>query len=107
MIGVNTQRVSKPVIAHHEDKAGFIQVYNGGYDSNRSLAEQVQILVQEVGVSPGQVAVLGRLYAQMDNLEAEFLHRRIPYHVDGHVPFFKRSEVKVLLNNLRLCKVTY
>jgi DNA helicase II / ATP-dependent DNA helicase PcrA len=104
VISVNTQRVSKPVIAHHEDKAGFIQVYNGGYESNRSLAEQVQILVQGEGVLPGQVAVLGRLYAQMDNLEAEFLTRGIPYRVDGHVPFFKRSEVKVLLDYLRLCK---
>jgi hypothetical protein len=53
VISVNTQLVSKPVIAHHEDKAGFIQVYNGGYDFNRSLAEQVQILVQVKLPGPG------------------------------------------------------
>jgi DNA helicase-2/ATP-dependent DNA helicase PcrA len=104
VISLNTQRVSKPVIAHHEDKTGFIQVYNGGFDADRSLAEQVQILAQAEGVSADQIAVLARLYAQMDNLEAEFLQRSIPYRVDGHVPFFKRSEVKVLLDYLRLCK---
>jgi hypothetical protein len=34
----------------------------------------------------------------MDNLETEFLNRHIPYRVDGHEPFFKRSEIKTLLD---------
>jgi len=102
LIRLNTQRVSKPVIAYQEDKPGFIQVFDGGYDSTKALVDQVQALVIADNVSPGEIAVLARLYAQMDNLEAEFLHRHIPYRVDGQAPFFKRSEIKVLLDYIRL-----
>jgi DNA helicase-2/ATP-dependent DNA helicase PcrA len=40
----------------------------------------------------------------MDHLEAEFLNRHMPYRVEGHEPFFKRSEIKTLLDYIRLCK---
>jgi DNA helicase-2/ATP-dependent DNA helicase PcrA len=102
LIRLNSQRVIKPVIAYQENKPGFIQIFNGGYDSTKALVDQVQALVLADGVLPREIAVLARLYAQLDNLEAEFLHRRIPYRVDGQQPFFKRSEIKVLLDYIRL-----
>jgi DNA helicase-2/ATP-dependent DNA helicase PcrA len=55
-------------------------------------------------VIPADIAVLARLYAQMGDLEVEFLNRKIPYRVDGHVPFFKRSEVKPLLDYICLAR---
>jgi DNA helicase-2/ATP-dependent DNA helicase PcrA len=102
LIRLNSQRVIKLVSAYNENKPGFIQVFQGGYDSTKALVDQVQALVLADGVLPGEIAVLARLYAQLDNLEAEFLHRRIPYRVDGQEPFFKRSEIKVLLDYIRL-----
>ena len=104
LIGNNTQRVSKQVIAFQPNKPGFIQVYSGGYESNKAMMEQVQALLDGDGVLPQEIAVLSRLYAQMDHLEAEFLNRHIPYRVEGHEPFFKRSEIKTLLDYLRLAK---
>ncbi len=102
LIHNNLERVSKEVIAHRADVPGFIQVYGPGYAANKLLVEQVQALITGEGVQPQEIAVLSRLYAQMDNLEAEFLHRKIPYRVDGHAPFFQRSEIKILLDYLRL-----
>ena len=104
LININTQRVSKVVVAHHTDKPGFVQVYDGGYESTKALVDQVQALIKGDGILPQEIAALSRLYAQMDNLEAEFLNRRIPYRVDGQEPFFKRSEIKVLLDYIRLSR---
>jgi DNA helicase-2/ATP-dependent DNA helicase PcrA len=102
LIHQNTRRVNKDVIAYQKDKPGFIQVYNGGYASNKDLMEQVEALIKADGILPQEIAVLSRLYAQMDHLEAEFLNQHLPYRVEGHDPFFKRSEIKTLLDYIRL-----
>jgi DNA helicase-2/ATP-dependent DNA helicase PcrA len=104
LIHQNIKRVNKDVIAFQNDKPGFIQVYDGGYASNKALMEQVEALIKADGILPQEIAVLSRLYAQMDHLEAEFLNRHMPYHVEGHDPFFKRSEIKTLLDYIRLGK---
>jgi DNA helicase-2/ATP-dependent DNA helicase PcrA len=104
LIHQNTQRVNKAVIAYQKDKLGFIQVYNSGYAANKALMEQVEALIKADGILPQEIAVLSRLYAQMDHLEAEFLNRHMPYRVEGHDPFFKRSEIKTLLDYIRLSK---
>jgi DNA helicase-2/ATP-dependent DNA helicase PcrA len=104
LIHQNIQRVGKDVIAFQKDKLGFIQVYNSGYAANKALMEQVEALIKADGILPQEIAVLSRLYAQMDHLEAEFLNRHMPYRVEGHDPFFKRSEVKTLLDYIRLGK---
>jgi DNA helicase-2/ATP-dependent DNA helicase PcrA len=104
LIRQNIQRVSKDVIAYQASKSGFIQVYACGYAANKTLMEQVEALVKADGVLPQEIAVLSRLYAQMDHLEAEFLNRHIPYRVLGQEPFFRRSEIKALLDYIRLGK---
>jgi DNA helicase-2/ATP-dependent DNA helicase PcrA len=104
LIHQNTRRVNKDVIAYQKNKLGFIQVYNSGYAANKALMEQVEALIKADGTMPQEIAVLSRLYAQMDHLEAEFLNRHMPYRVEGHDPFFKRSEIKVLLDYIRLGK---
>ncbi len=104
LIRQNTMRVKKDVIASQGTKPGFIQVYDGGYAANKTLMEQVEALVKADGVLPQEIAVLSRLYAQMDLLETEFLNRHIPYRVEGQEPFFRRSEIKALLDYIRLGK---
>jgi DNA helicase-2/ATP-dependent DNA helicase PcrA len=94
--------VNKDVIAYRREKPGFIQVYTGEYASNKTLMEQVEALIKAENVLPQEIAVLSRLYAQMDYLEAEFLNHQLPYRVEGHEPFFKRSEIKTLLDYTRL-----
>ncbi|MFC1921795.1 ATP-dependent helicase [Chloroflexota bacterium] len=102
LISRNAYRVEKPMVAHDTGKHGFVQVFNGGYDATKELAEQVKALVEVDGVSQTEIIVLARLFAQLDNLEAEFLARDISFRVEGQKPFFKRNEVKVLLDYIRL-----
>jgi DNA helicase-2/ATP-dependent DNA helicase PcrA len=103
LISLNSRRLQKPLVAHF-DKPGFVQVYEGGFPATRALAEEVLSLVRVDRVLPEEVAVLARLYAQLDNLQAEFLAREIPFRVDGQEPFFKRGEVNALLDYLRLAR---
>jgi len=107
LIASNTNRVQKPLVAHMTSKHGFVHVFNGGYDATKTLAEQVLALVQVDSVPQVEIIVLARLFAQLDTLEAEFLGREIPYRVDGHEPFFKRREVKALLDYIRLARVLH
>jgi DNA helicase-2/ATP-dependent DNA helicase PcrA len=104
LIHNNVVRVNKDVIAYQQNKQGFIQVYSGGYASNKALMEQVQALIRGDSILPKEIAILSRLYAQMDHLEAEFLNHQLAYRVEGHDPFFKRSEIKTLLDYIRLGK---
>lgn len=97
--------MDKLVIAFQWDKPGFLQVYSGGNDANTLLREQVEALIQADGGASQEIAVLSRLYTQMDLLEAEFLQQRIPYRVEGYELFFKRFEIKVLLDYIRLARV--
>lgn len=102
VIACNSVRVEKPLIAFQTDKEGFIQVIQDGDDTSKELADQVVSLVNQDKVSPKEIIVLARMYAQMDSLEAEFLSRGIPYKVDGQEPFFKRKEIAALLDYIRL-----
>ena len=104
VIAFNTNRVEKPLVAFQASKAGFIQISEGGYDSIKTLTEQVLTLTQADKVKPAEIIVLGRLFAQLDNLEAEFLTRGIPYKVDGQQPFYKRREINALLDYIRLAQ---
>jgi len=104
VIATNTTRVEKPLIAFQSGKSGFIQLYNGGFDASKQLADQVVALTQVDKVPTLEIIVLARLYAQLDNLEAEFLTRKIPYRIDGQEPFFKRQEINTLLDYLRLAQ---
>ena len=104
VISCNTNRVEKPLVAFLADKAGYIHTLDGGYSSIKELTEQVLALVKADGVPPTEVIVLARLFAQLDNLEAEFLNRGIPYRVDGQQPFFKRQEIRALLDYVHLAR---
>lgn len=98
----NLTRVPKPLVAFQAHKDGFIHLLNGGYGAVKELADEVLALTQVEGVPPNEIVVLARLYAQLDNLEAEFLARGIPYRVDGQQPFFNRREINTLLDYIRL-----
>ncbi len=102
VIACNTVRVEKPLIAFQTEKPGFIQLIQDGDDTSKELADQVLSLINQDKVSPQEIVVLARMYAQMDSLEAEFLSRSIPYRVDGQEPFYKRKEINALLDYIRL-----
>jgi len=105
VIEFNVVRVKKSIVAHNmtllaqvhviEDRAGQ------KFDVSKELAEQVVQLVKETN-DPSKIIVLGRMFAQMNLLETEFLARGIPYRVEGRAPFFKRREIQAMLDYVRL-----
>ena len=102
VIACNSHRVEKPLIAMQADMPSSVLVFSEQPDVTKELANQVQALTVHENVPPNEIIVLGRMYAQMDSLEAEFLQRKIPYRVDGQEPFFKRKEINTLLDYIRL-----
>lgn len=104
VITCNLSRVEKSLVAFQSNRPGFIHVFNGGCNSTKELTDQVQALVNVDKVPASEVIVLARLFAQLNNLEIEFLSRHIPYRVDGQEPFFKRHEIDTLLDYIRLAK---
>jgi len=100
VIANNINRLPKTVQSNDPEQEGFIHIFTE--DSARSLAEEIETLIKVDGVIPADIAVLGRLYSQMDELAIALLQRGIPFRVDGHPPFFERSEIQPLLEYVRL-----
>ena len=46
------------------------------------------------------------MFAQLSNIEAEFMARKIPYRVVGSGPFFEKREIRVMLDYIHLA-ITY
>jgi len=102
----NTNRVPKSLVSNSIDKAAniflFEQSSNQSTDTSKLLADQVLTLVKSNKVRPSKIIVLCRMFAQLSNLESEFMTRKIPYCIIGQRPFFERREVRVLLGYVRL-----
>ena len=105
LIACNPNRLEKPLIASQPTQHGFIHILSAGLYEAKELTEQVCALVKIDHVPQKEIIVLARLYAQLDHLETEFLNRKLPYRVVGQEPFFKRQEIKALLDYLRLAQV--
>jgi DNA helicase II / ATP-dependent DNA helicase PcrA len=97
VINFNKDRKQKHVIANDTAKRSIIDVVL----DVRELVQEITSLL-DGGEDPREIIVLGRLYSQLSDLEAQFLTRKIPYHVLGREPFFKRREVTVLLDYIKV-----
>ena len=102
VIANNLHRLPKTIQASDPEQESFIQVFME--DSARCLAEQIETLINEENVAPAQIAVLGRLYSQLDELAIELLQRGIPFRIDGHPAFFQQSEIQTPLDYVRIAE---
>ena len=102
----NARRLDKHVIAHNPVKGGDVTLITdteekGGY-ANRRLVEEIIGLVVEQKVPPAAIRVLARTYAQLDSLQTELLHLKVPFKVLGRAPFLQSGESQALLNYVRI-----
>jgi len=67
-------------------------------NTNDEISKIVIKLVKEDNIKPSKIRVIARLYSQFTGLEGAFIKREIPYKIDGNIPFFKRREVKILVD---------
>jgi DNA helicase-2/ATP-dependent DNA helicase PcrA len=104
-IKFNTNRFEKPLIAHHISKEANIILYEQSpgqsTTTNKQMAEEIVTLKKYKKVLPKKIIVLGRMFAQLHDLQAEFMLRGIPFRVEGQRPFYERREIIVLLNYIR------
>ena len=82
------------------EKINAAQLYNE-VEEAEYVADEVQRLRRQDGMSYGDAAVLYRTNAQSRAFEDVFRRRRIPYRLIGGVRFWERAEVKDLLAYLR------
>jgi len=106
VIALNQRRETKPLAAHDFRMATGITVLprQNRYQSALEMAQEIVRLVREHRVPPYRIGVLGRTYAQLDNLQAVFIERKIPFQVVGHVPFFERDENRTLVDYIRVAQ---
>ncbi|GGS81690.1 DNA helicase [Planobispora rosea] len=72
------------------------------HDEAMFVAQEVDRLADEEGVTPGQVAVFYRTNAASRVFEETFIRTGLPYKVVGGVRFYERKEVRDLLAYLRV-----
>ncbi|SDQ85702.1 ATP-dependent DNA helicase PcrA [Thermostaphylospora chromogena] len=77
-------------------------VADNEHDEAMFVAQEVDRLSDEEGVTPGQVAVFYRTNAASRVFEEIFIRTGLPYKVVGGVRFYERKEVRDLLAYLRV-----
>ena len=105
VISHNTNRNEKTLIAHDpkvDSQFTVVSPNKGAASTNRSLADEIIALVKSRNVTPSDIRVLGRTFAQLNSLSSEFLLRQIPFKIEGGKPFLKSGECEVLLDYIRV-----
>ncbi|WP_308170062.1 DNA helicase PcrA [Acrocarpospora catenulata] len=77
-------------------------VADNEHDEAMFVAQEVDRLSDEEGITPGQVAVFYRTNSASRVFEEIFIRTGLPYRVVGGVRFYERKEVKDLLAYLRV-----
>ncbi|GGP94928.1 DNA helicase [Streptosporangium pseudovulgare] len=77
-------------------------VADNEHDEAMFVAQEVDRLSDDEGVTPGQVAVFYRTNAASRVFEEVFIRTGLPYKVVGGVRFYERKEVRDLLAYLRV-----
>jgi len=67
-----------------------------------SIINEIRDLVDQKGYQYKDIAVLYRANFQSRVIEETFAQMKIPYHIENGLNFYQRSEVKYLLDYLRL-----
>lgn len=96
VIRENTMREAKTMLASRPGNGVFLHPDRPGG------AAHIAVQAIREGRSPSEIMILVRMYAQTGAIEQVLLEAGIPYIVVGNVPFYERTEVKILLAYLRL-----
>ncbi|MCH8745463.1 MAG: UvrD-helicase domain-containing protein [Chloroflexi bacterium] len=103
LISSNGQRLDKDLFT--DNGSGVPLVVHEAYDEAEEagfVISEVDRLVRQEKVKPGDCAVMYRVNAQSRALEEACLHKGIKYRLVGGVRFYQRREVKDLIAYLNL-----
>ncbi len=104
VIELNQNRASKTLEA--SEFASFdVELHVAPHDTPLGSADRLVDVIRRLLVEhrspPSEIAVLSRIFAQTNALQAACLNAGIPFRVSGQKPFFRRSECTLLLEYLR------
>ena len=108
LIGHNTNRAQKNLLTYFPRKDCEIAVFTpteSESNYNRLLSLQLSSILKQENIEASDLRVLGRTYAQLNSFSTELLLKRIPFIIEGSVPYFKSREALALLDYLRVAAV--
>lgn len=103
LIQHNRKKIEKTLTTQNPDGEDVIVLESSSEEGESlSLVNEISELVGNYNFSYKDIAVLYRANFQSRVVEEVFSQHKIPYHIENGLNFYNRSEVKVLLDYLRL-----
>jgi DNA helicase-2/ATP-dependent DNA helicase PcrA len=99
----NRNRHDKKLIAHkHQGAPVRMLAFEDETLEAEHVVSEIQYLTSELGVRPGDVAILFRTNEQPRLFEAEMRRLKVPYRLFGGQSFFDRKEIRDVLSYLKV-----
>jgi DNA helicase-2/ATP-dependent DNA helicase PcrA len=103
LIQHNVRKIEKALQAHNEDGEEVVLLESSSEEGEAlSIVNEIMDLVHRRGFAHNQISILYRANFQSRVVEEVFSQHHIPYHIENGLNFYSRSEVKILLDYLRL-----
>jgi DNA helicase-2/ATP-dependent DNA helicase PcrA len=103
LIQHNVRKIEKTLETKNQDGDQVVVLESSNEEGEAlNLVAEISDLISRKGYSHKDIAVLYRANFQSRVIEEVFSRLKIPYHIENGVGFYRRSEVKVLLDYLRL-----
>jgi len=103
LIQHNVRKIEKTLETKNQDGDQVIVLEASNEEGEAlNLVAEISDLISRKGYSHKDIAVLYRANFQSRTIEEVFSRLKIPYHIENGVGFYRRFEVKVLLDYLRL-----
>ena len=103
LIQHNKRKIEKTLTTHNPSGEDIIVLESSSEEGEAlSLVNEITELVGSYDFAFKDIAVLYRANFQSRVIEEIFSQHKIPYHIENGLNFYNRSEVRVLLDYLRL-----
>jgi DNA helicase-2/ATP-dependent DNA helicase PcrA len=103
LIQNNVRKIDKTLETHNEDGEEVVVLESSSEGGEGlSIVNEIMDLVHRKGLAHKDIAVLYRANFQSRVIEEVFSQHKIPYHIENGLNFYSRSEIKILLDYLRL-----
>jgi DNA helicase-2/ATP-dependent DNA helicase PcrA len=103
LISHNKRRIEKTLVTNNPDGERITVLESSNEETEAiNIVTEIQDLISRKGYSHKNIAVLYRCNFQSRVLEEIFSRFKVPYQIQGGLGFYQRTEVRVLLDYLRL-----
>ena len=103
LIRHNVRKIEKVLTTQNGDGEEVYVLENSSEETESlNIVTEINDLVSSRGYAHKDIAILVRANFQTRQIEETLSSQKIPYYIEGGVNFYDRTEVKVLLDYLRL-----